>query len=36
MRTYAASKEKDLRRLGEHSVEMGVEQRVSDVLEVLL
>lgn len=36
MRKYAASKEKDLRRLGEYSAEMGMEQRVSDVLEVLL
>ena len=36
MRKYASSKEKNLRRLGEYSVEMGMEQRVSDVLEVLL
>lgn len=36
MRKYAASKDKDLRRLGEYSVEMGMEQRVNDVLEVLL
>ena len=36
MRKYASSKNKNLRRLGEYSNEMGMEQRVSDVLEVLL
>ncbi len=36
MKTYASSKKKDLRRLGEYSVAMDMEQRVSDVLEVLL
>lgn len=36
MRKYASSKEKNLRRLGEYSAEMNMEQRVGDVLEVLL
>ena len=36
LRRYAASREKDLARLGRYAREMGVERQVQQAMEVLL